>query len=172
MKKKNLIIICAVVVLGVVALVVARSMSKSSTIEQDYHIEDIDAVTKLYLSNKFDVNLLLERVGTGDDDTLWLVNEQYPANQPLVDILLETLHDMRIRQHVNRNAVPSIIKNLSVNNIKVEVYQKVYLIDWFDRGIFCLLFEKYGADGGISYFDAPSAFDFPLSSHCSFGEEL
>ena len=46
MKKKNLIIICAVVVLGVVALVVARSMSKSSTIEQDYHIEDIDAVTK------------------------------------------------------------------------------------------------------------------------------
>ena len=72
MKKKNLIIICAVVVLGVVALVVARSMSKSSTIEQDYHIEDIDAVTKLYLSNKFDVNLLLERVGTGDDDTLWL----------------------------------------------------------------------------------------------------
>jgi hypothetical protein len=131
MKKRNIVIICTVVLLGLAALAVVRSMSKSSTLEQDYHVEDIDAVTKLYLSNKFDVNLLLERVGYGDDDTLWLVNEQYAANQPLVDILLETLHEMRIRQHVNRTAVPNIIKNLSVSSIKVEVYQKVYLIDWF-----------------------------------------
>lgn len=131
MKKRNIIIICAVVILGIITFAVVQTKSKSATIEQNYHVSDVDAITKLYLSNKFDVNLLLQRVGKEGDDTLWLVNEKYPANQPLVDILLETLHDMRIRQHVNRNAVPNIIKNLSVNSIKVEVYQKVYFIDWF-----------------------------------------
>lgn len=132
MKKRNIIIICAVAILGIATLVVVQTKSKSSTIEQNYHIEDVDAITKLYLSNKFDVNLLLERVGQKGDDTLWLVNEKYPANQPLVDMLLNTLNDMRIRQHINRNAIPNVIKNMSVNSIKVEVYQKVYFIDWFD----------------------------------------
>ena len=129
--KKNWIIICAVAILGLVAFVVVKTKSKSATLKQDYHIENVDAITKLYLSNKLDVNLLLERVGDKGSDTAWLVNSMYPANQPLVDMLLETLHDMRIRQHVNRNAIPNIIKNLSVNSIKVEVYQKVYLINWF-----------------------------------------
>ena len=131
MKKKNIIIVCIVAALGIATFAVVKTKSQSSTIEQNYHIEDVDAITKLYLSNKLDVNLLLERVGTGDADTLWLVDGKYAANQPLVDILLETLHDMRIRQHVNRNAVPNVIKNLSTNNIKVEVYQKVYFINWF-----------------------------------------
>ena len=73
MKKKNIIIVCIVAALGIAAFAVVKTKSQSSTIEQNYHIEDVDAITKLYLSNKLDVNLLLERVGTGDADTLWLV---------------------------------------------------------------------------------------------------
>lgn len=127
MKKRNIIIIAAVAVLAVVAIVVALTGSRKSTFEQDYHIEDISTITRIYLADKQDNAVLLTRVS----DSLWLVDNTYEANQPVVDMLLETLHDMRIRQQVNRAAVPTIIKDLSARAIKVEVYQRKPLIDWF-----------------------------------------
>ena len=118
MKKRNLIIIAAVVVVGIVALVVALNGRRTSTFKQDYNIEDIDAVTRIYLADKQDNEVLLTRVG----DSSWIVDNTYPANQPLVDMLLETLHTMQIRQQVNRNAVPNVIKDISARSVKVEVY--------------------------------------------------
>ena len=54
MKKRNVILICAVAILGIVTFAVVQTKSKSATIEQNYHVADVDAVTKLYLSNKLD----------------------------------------------------------------------------------------------------------------------
>lgn len=131
-KKKNLIIILSVIVIGIIAFVIARQGSKDATFEQNFHVEDIDAVTKIYLVDKQDNHVLLQRVTDSTPDTLWMVNATYPANQPMVDLLLSTLHDMRIRQQVNKNAVPQAIKLLSSRAIKVEVYQRKYFINWFD----------------------------------------
>ncbi len=131
MKKRNIISIAVVIVLGIVTVIVSQNKSKKATFAQNYHVEDIGSITKIYMSNKFDVNILLERIGSENSDTAWIADKQYPANQPLVDLLLQTLNEMRIRQQVNRNAVSNIIKNLSVNSTKVEVYQKVYRINWF-----------------------------------------
>lgn len=127
MKKRNIIIIAAVAVVGVVALIVALHGSRKATFRQDYHIEDIASVTRIFMADKQDNQVLLTKVS----DSLWLVDNRYEANQPLIDLLLETLNTMRIRQQVNRNAVPTIIKDLSARAIKVEVYQQKPLIDWF-----------------------------------------
>ena len=51
-KKKNLIIILSVVAIGVVALIIAKQGSKDATFEQDFHVEDIDAITKIYIADK------------------------------------------------------------------------------------------------------------------------
>ncbi len=142
MKKRNWIIIIAVVVIGVVALLIARSGSKTSTFPQDYHIEDIDAVTKIFIADKQDNHVLLERVADSIRDTQWTVDGLYPASQPMVDLLLSTLHDMRIRQQVNRNAIPNVVKLLSSRAVKVEVYRKKYLIDWFDGKVRLFPHEK------------------------------
>ncbi len=131
-KKKNLIILIAVVVIGVVAFVIARHGSKDATFKQDFHVEDIDAVTKIFLADKQNNHVLLERVADTTADTVWTVDGLYPASQGMVDLLLETLHDMRIRQQVNKNAVPQAIKIISAHAIKVEVYQRRYFINWFD----------------------------------------
>ncbi|MCQ2260168.1 MAG: DUF4340 domain-containing protein [Bacteroidales bacterium] len=131
--KKNIIIIAAVVVVGLVALIIAKHGAKDATFEQDFHVEDINSVTKIYLADKQNHHTLLQRVTTDTTaDTLWTVDSIYPASQGMVDLLLETLHDMRIRQQVNKNAVPQAIKLLSVRAIKVEVYQRKYFINWFD----------------------------------------
>lgn len=131
MKKKNLIIILAVVVIGIAALIIFLRGSQTATFKQDYHVEDTSTITRIFLSDKQDNNVLLSRIPDAAPDSAWLVDEQYLASQPQIDMLLETLNTMRIRQEVNRNAAPNIIKDISSNSTKVEVYQKVYFINWF-----------------------------------------
>lgn len=127
MKKRNIILIASAAVIAVVALVVALLGSRKATFEQDYHVKDISSVTRIYLADKQNNEVLLTR----GDDSVWMVNNQYVANQPMVKLLLETLNTMRIRQQVNHNAIPTIIKDLSARAIKVEVYQQVPFINWF-----------------------------------------
>lgn len=131
MKKRNIIIVSAVVLVGIVTAVVVSRGSRKATFEQNYHVEDIDAVTKIFIADKDNTHVLLQRPVADAPDTTWTVDGQYAANQHLVDLLLETLHDMRIRQQVNKNAVPQIIANLSSGAVKVEVYQNKYFVNWF-----------------------------------------
>lgn len=132
-KKSLFILLATVVVIGIIALVVAKRGSKDATFEQDFHVEDVDNITKIYLADKENRHVLLERVADADStsDTTWTVDGIYPANKGMIRILLETLHDMRIRQQVNKNAIPQAVKRLSANSTKCEVYQTRYLIDWF-----------------------------------------
>jgi hypothetical protein len=135
MKKRNLIIIIAVAIIGIAALVVALHGRKQATFKQDYNIENIAAVTRIYLADKQDNETLLIRTG----DSSWAVKvgeTQYPANQPMVDLLMETLHTMQIRQQVNRNAIPNVIKDISARGIKVEVYGIAPRINLFGLKLF------------------------------------
>ena len=76
MKKRNIIIIAAVAVVGVVALVVALRGSRKATIKQDYHIEDVASVTKIYMADKQDSEVTLTKV----NDSLWMVDGRWEAN--------------------------------------------------------------------------------------------
>lgn len=136
MKKKNLIIICAVAMIGILALVVALNGAKKATFNQDYNIEDTAAVTRIYMADKQDNEVLLTRTGKQESTSAWLVDNKYPANQPMVDLLLETMNTMRIRQQVNRNAVPNVIKDISARGIKVEVYARKPLFRLFGLKMF------------------------------------
>lgn len=127
MKKKHIILIAVMAVIAVVALVFALRGSRKSTFPQDYHVEDIASVTRIFMADKQNNQVLLTRTA----DSTWLVDNQYTANKSMVDLLLETLNTMRIRQQVNRAAVPTIVKDLSSRAIKVEVYQRRPFINWF-----------------------------------------
>lgn len=138
MKKRNIIIIAIVAIVCIAALIVALHGSRKATFKQDYHIEDTASVSRIYLADKQDNEVLLTRVA----DSAWMVDNTYPANQPMVNLFLETLNTMRIRQQVNRNAVPAVIKNLAAKGIKVEVYQRVPLINWFGGKLKLFTHEK------------------------------
>ena len=126
MKKRNIILVAAVAVVAIVALVIALRGSRKSTFPQDYHIEDTASITRIFIADKQNQHVLLSRT----TDSTWLVDNQYTANKPMVDLLLETLNTMRIRQQVNRAAVPTINKDLAAHAIKVEVYQRKPFINW------------------------------------------
>ena len=127
MKKQTKIVLIVAVVVAVVAAVVALTQSRSATFEQDYHIADTSTITRVFIADKQDNHVTLQRQA----DSTWTVDGQYAANQPLVDLLLETLRDMRIRQQVNKNAIPNAVKDLAARAIKVEVYQRQPLINLF-----------------------------------------
>lgn len=132
MKKRNIIIISAIVLALVVATLITYSQGRqTSTFEQDFHIEDTSTVSKIFIADKNNHQVLLTRNAGAVADSAWTVDSKYLASTPMVDLLLETLNDMRIRQIVNKKAVPNVIKNLAASNIKVEVYQEKPLINWF-----------------------------------------
>jgi hypothetical protein len=140
MKKRNRILIIIAVVVAVAAAVIAYVLSRP-TFVQDYHIEDTSSITKIFLADKEDNEVTLTR----EADSSWTVNGEYAANQPLVDLLLETLNTMRIRQQVNKSAAPNIVKDIAAHAIKVEVYQKVPFINWFGGRLQLFFREKLTA---------------------------
>lgn len=131
MKKKNIIIIAVVAAVALLAIIIAVRGSRTSTFDQDYHIADTSTITKIFMADKMDHSVLLTRVPDAPEDSAWMVNETYMASSPQVELLLSTLNEMRIRQLVNKKAVPNIIKAMAAKNVKVEVYQRVYFINWF-----------------------------------------
>lgn len=139
MKKHNITIIAVVLLVGLIALVVMLRMGRKSTFRQDYHIEDTSSIVKIFMADKSDNQVTLTRV---EGDTTWLVDNTYEANQAMVDLFLETLHTMRVKQQVNKAAVPNITKNLASKHVKVEVYQRRYLVDWFGHRFRLLPREK------------------------------
>lgn len=129
-KTKTLIYITIVAVLGVVTLVIVLLRGQNHTFPQDFQIEAASVpggVEKIFMADKENNSVTLSRVG----DSLWLVNDQFPANQALVDLLLNTLSDMRIRSGVNKSAAMNITKLMAAKSTKVEVYYKDYRINWF-----------------------------------------
>ncbi|MBO4307336.1 MAG: DUF4340 domain-containing protein [Bacteroidales bacterium] len=129
MKKRNIIIIGAILALGIATFVVWKIYERKSTFRQDFQIEAAaypDAVTKIYMADKENNQVLLEY-----KDSIWMVDGKWPANQRMVELLLETLSDMRIRSSVNKAAVENVVKLMAARSVKVEVYYKDHRINWF-----------------------------------------
>ena len=139
-KRNNLIIISAVVLLAIVTLVVIMVRGKKATFDQDFQIEAFGypgAVTKIYMTDKNDHEVTLQYV----NDTLWLVDGQWPASQPMVDLLAETLSEMRIRRRVNEAAAENVVTEIASRSVKVEVYYNDYRISLFRGKIRLFLYE-------------------------------
>ena len=118
------------VVLGIVTWIVVAMRGQNHTFKQDFQIEEASipgAVTRIYMADKSDNQFSLVYKG----DSLWLVDDRYPASEKMVDLMLQTLSDMRIRSKVNKAASENIITQLAVKSVKVEVYYKDYRINWF-----------------------------------------
>jgi hypothetical protein len=122
-KTKNKIIL--VTSLALIALVVvALLMRNNSTLEQNYHIDDPQTITKVVIDDKDGNHLELVK----QNDSLWQANNS-PANMKVVDMLLSTLKDMRIREPIAQAARNNIVKQLAASGKSVKIYQNTYTIN-------------------------------------------
>lgn len=121
--KRNIILVSVIVaILAAAALVwilLKDRVEGSGPHDSSYQVEDIASVTKIVMTDKLDNSVTLELL----KDSSWSVDGKYPASQPQVERLLETLNKIRIRSEVNRNAVPNVLKDIASHGVQVDIYQ-------------------------------------------------
>lgn len=93
---------------------------KKATIKalRDFAVEDTAIVDKIFLADKQNNTILLER-----DDNYWTVNGSYIARRDFMDLLLETIHRVEVSEPVSEAKLETVFRNLSVNSIKIEIYE-------------------------------------------------
>lgn len=120
MKNKALIII--VFILSAIAIYLVFN-NKNGTIKQelkDFAVEDTASLYKIFLADKGNQQVLLER----QEDGTWKVNGKYYVRNDALRILLETLKRMEIKAPVAKAAHDNVIKSIAGGAIKVELYEK------------------------------------------------
>jgi len=128
--KKNRKFIIAVIVLGVIAIALVLTNSKSTFKRElsDFAVDDTSNVTKIFMSDKNNNNLTLTRVQPGK----WLVSNKYPGSKANIELLLGTMLGLQVKETVPKAALEYVIKDLAAISVKVEIYQWKYRINFFD----------------------------------------
>lgn len=130
MKKNRLLFIFTliVVIIGVFLILNNRSSTLSNA-ESGFAIEDTSNVTRVFMVDKNNASVELNRVSTGK----WLINNEHPAQNFNVIMLLGTIKNLTVRYPVPLAAKDNVIRRLASIARKVEIYQKVYRINLFDK---------------------------------------
>lgn len=132
---KNKYVIIIVVILAAVAMVLVmtntgKTFKRSSS---DFAVDDTSNVTTIFMSDKNNNTVKMTRTLPG---TRWTVNDKYPGHKFNIDMLLETMLNLQVKEPVPMAARNNIIRELSVNSVKVEIYQWVYRIDFAGMRMF------------------------------------
>lgn len=128
--KKNRVILIVVLILALVAIVLffTRSDKTFQRSVSDFAVSDTASVTKIFMSDKNNNTVTLSR----EENGRWNVDDKYLASKFNLDMLLQTMHNLAVKEPVPQKAHNNIIRELAVNSVKVEVYQRVYRIDLFN----------------------------------------
>ncbi|MCW3123552.1 MAG: hypothetical protein JWQ38_3044 [Flavipsychrobacter sp.] len=85
--------------------------------EAGFTIKDTGSIGKLFLVNNTGESILVERTDSG-----WMVNKKYRALPSTLNSVLQTLYAQAALSPVTKNAYENVVKLLSTDGIKVEVY--------------------------------------------------
>lgn len=129
--KKHRITIVILIVLASIAAVFVYTQNEGTFRRDhtDFAIADTSNVVKIFLADKSDNRVILERQENGK----WLVNDEYLVRRDMIDLLLATMKNLSVAAPVPRAAYNTAVTNLATQSTKVEVYQKKHLVDLFYR---------------------------------------
>jgi hypothetical protein len=121
MNKNTIIYLVIFLALAITATLLLLKKSESTLPHAltDFAVDDTASITKLHLTDHFKNDITLQRKGQG----IWMVNNQYKVKQSNIQVLLETIKEVRVKNPVPIPARENVIKDLAVNGIKVEIYK-------------------------------------------------
>lgn len=130
MKKNRLLLIFTliIVVIGVL-FVINRKYTTLDDTESGFAIEDTSKIVKIFMVDKNNRSVKLTKEAPG----LWTLNDKYLAHNYNIIMLLGTMKDLIVRYPVPLAARDNVIKRLATIARKVEIYQEVYRINFFNR---------------------------------------
>ena len=119
-KTSSLIIISILLLLAGVSLYIYRSKSSLSTVDEDsrnFKFRDTAAITRIFIADKDGNQSDLKRTKTG-----WVVNDKYNCRSEAILNLLEVIKLVEVKMPVPKKQRETIIKYMSAQAIKVEIY--------------------------------------------------
>jgi hypothetical protein len=130
MKRSNLIILLISALLIALAYF-TLSGERNGTLKNDFLLSDTSNVEKMFLVNKENEQVTLTR-----ENGIWVLPNGEEAIQENVMILLKTMMLIDIRQPVSKSSFNTVVKQLATNSTKVEIYQRIYTIDFLGIKLF------------------------------------
>jgi hypothetical protein len=130
MQKKQLFILIFLIA-GIAAwfFLKPKGTGTSDKSKTNFAVENTEDITKIFISNKTDGNVLLER-----KNNIWYVNGNYEVSKPFMEFfLLETVKKIRVQGPVPLPARQNVISSMATMATKVELYvkgklEKVYYV--------------------------------------------
>jgi hypothetical protein len=129
--KKNRVILLITLILIIIAGILYLSTS-STTLRKsvsDFSIQDTASVTRIFLADKNNNEVMLEK----QDDGSWKIDGKYTVQQAKINSFLKTLKDIEVRSPVPLAARDNVIKRMAAIAKKIEIYQVLPVINLFDR---------------------------------------
>jgi hypothetical protein len=119
--KKNYFILLVAVLLAVVSIFLVYQ-NKSGTINKELHdfaVGDTAAVTKIFLADKNNHSVTLERKNKSE----WKVNGKFKARPEGIKTILITMKNLSVKTRIAKAAYNGVIRDIAANGIKCEIYQ-------------------------------------------------
>lgn len=132
MKKiKTSYVLLALAILTILGLLWNELSNQNGMDKELYNfaVQDTAAVTKVVIWDKSPDTVVLERKGVQ-----WLVNGAYIARPDAIEVLLETLYRVRLRNFPQAAAQETILSAMATYGKRVEVYQGSELAKAFTVG--------------------------------------
>lgn len=120
-RRRGFIIPILIVVVLIIGYFSIKDDKKTTLIEEvsNFAIDDKKQVDKIFISGKLtDETVLLEK----QKDDSWLVNGEYPVDNAKLDLLLNTLKNVKVKYPVSKAQWDYTIKSLSSRGVKTEIY--------------------------------------------------
>jgi len=125
MKRKLLVVFILILSIVAILFIFNEQSSTFNKGEKDFAIADTASLTKIFLADMDGNTVLLERGDSG----MWMLNKEYIAQKDMVQQFLKTLMYITVRGPVANAARDNVIRFIASHGVKVEIYQKRYLID-------------------------------------------
>ncbi len=118
---KNWIGLLVLILLGLLAWVIISDIDPFESNNgplKDFAIDDTANVDQIFISEPTGKKLLLTRRGY----PTWTVEGRYPARPDGIQLILKTLHDIKVQSSVSKNTFKRVVTRLATNSKKVEFY--------------------------------------------------
>ncbi|MES2689465.1 MAG: DUF4340 domain-containing protein [Bacteroidota bacterium] len=123
-KQVKILLILVVAALAVYFLYTRKPWSSvKGGDETAFAIEDTASITKVFLADGRGSNTLLQRTAKG-----WTVDDKFAADGRKINMLLETIHDVRLRNPVGQAEYNNVLKTFAASGVKVELYHEEELV--------------------------------------------
>jgi len=133
MKKKQtkiFTIVFIIVVILAAAVIILKNVDTKNK-DKVFSLENIDEIDKIFLVDKSNNSVLLERNGAQ-----WIVDGKYYAMDEMVRNMLVITTKLQVREPVPRSSYDNVVALLATTSTKVEFYGKGYRIDFLGIKLF------------------------------------